>query len=98
MDDIAVTKYMETVISKFLEAENEEQMEDKLNLDIEGKFKEKLGPLKIKGDVEFDLKKNLEQASNDITVTKFLDSPGNDTSVTKFLNTGNDTSVTKFLN
>ena len=98
MDDIAVTKYMETVISKFLEAENEEEMEDKLDLDIHGKFKEKLGPLKVKGDFGLDLKKNLEQASNDITVTKFLDSPGNDTSVTKFLNTGNDTSVTKFLN
>ena len=71
-------------------------MEDRLDLDIAGKFKD--GPLKIAGDLELDLKKNLEQASNDITVTKFLDSPGNDTSVTKFLNTGNDTSVTKFLN
>ena len=91
-----MTKYMETVISKFLEQQNESDQEENFELDIGGKFKD--GPLKVAGDLGIDFKKNLEQASNDITVTKFLDNPGNDTSVTKFLNTGNDTSVTKFLN
>ena len=122
MDDIAVTKYMETVISKFLEAEEED---NKFNMKGKGGFKEKLpGGGKAWGDVDFgfkkqndeenefmvggkggkrtywpkedgfslsgsgeekfpggkisgdfglDLGKNLEQAQNDITVTKFLD-------------------------
>lgn len=81
MDDIAVTKYMESVITKFLE----EQEEDKLDLGLDFKYKD--AKKKIKGDFDLSMgrrQQNLEQASNDITVTKFLSAP-NDTSVTKFL-------------
>ena len=57
-------------------------------MDLGLDFKYKDAKKKIKGDFDLSLgrgQQNLEQASNDITVTKFLSAP-NDTSVTKFLN------------
>jgi len=68
MDDIAVTKYMETVISKFLEA----QESDKLDLGID-----------LKGTLDFSkslesagndtsVTKFMDASTNDTSVTKFL--------------------------
>ena len=57
-------------------------------MDLGLDFKYKDAKKKIKGDFDLSLgrrQQNLEQARNDITVTKFLSAP-NDTSVTKFLN------------
>ena len=88
MDDIAVTKYMETVISKFLE--NQDDDDNNFKTGAQEWFKG------LKTD-NMDVGANLAY-SNDITVTKFLNNPANDTSVTKFMDSANDTSVTKFLN
>ena len=61
MDDLAVTKYLETVLSKFLE-------QDQQNGDISvTKFLDQQN-----GDIS--VAKFLNQRSNDVTVTKFLDS------------------------
>ena len=46
---------------------------------------------------KFLSKDDNEAGLNDVSVTKFLDQAADDISVTKFMHTSNDVTVTKFL-
>lgn len=70
MDDIAVTKYMENVITNFLETDESADLGIGQNLASSN---------------DITVTKFLNNPANDTSVTKFMDT-ANDTSVTKFLN------------
>ena len=97
MDDIAVTKYLENVLTKFLEEDNGDISVTKFLGSSSTAFNGVAQNLATSNDVT--VTKFLEEENGDISVTKFLNGDDNgDISVTKFLNEDNgDISVTKFL-
>ena len=113
MDDIAVTKYLENVLTQFLEYENGDISVTKFLGTEDNEYVLSGAPYCSSVSYKDPCCHNASDisicgpvknqamnlaTSNDVTVTKFLDQRSNDVTVTKFLNGDNgDISVTKFM-
>lgn len=69
MDDIAVTKYLETTLTKFLENDNDVSVTKFLNQRSNDTTVTKF----LAGDNDISVTKFLNNDNGDISVTKFLD-------------------------